>query len=235
MHDNNNRTRPSWLALEMLQLDELSSDREAEVGAYVQRNADVDPRLAQIDRDAAWPLPPLPTPSPSPSPQRFWGPRAWAWTLVGAAASAAAVLAIALAPPEPSPGVKGTPVALVAARERDGKVQFHPFRFRASDRIKLFLTCGNPQPVHWDVVILQRGKRSYPLNRGSSSCGNRVPLPGAFRLPEQQATQVCIAVSSAPLSPRPTVLTLSADGELGPSQPKTTLTCLGLDPEPSRP
>lgn len=190
----------SWLLLERYQLGEVSAAERARVAAHVDAcpacRADLD-GLASDDR----PLPPL----PEVAPARTRWPLAWAGL---AAAAAAIILLVALwAPWRPVGGagippariqVKGGELALTLIRERDGATSENPSRYLDGDRFRIELTCP-PGELHWDVVVFQADQAHFPYSpRGPTACGNRVGLPGAFRLTGSGPVTVCALVGAEP-------------------------------------
>jgi hypothetical protein len=54
--------------------------------------------------------------------------------------------------------------------------------------------------VFWDVAVFDGGRASFPFAPAAPiTCGNRVPLPGAFRLDGERPLQVCLLLSGDPI------------------------------------
>ncbi len=186
----------SWLLLERYQLGEVSAAERARVedhlGGCAGCRADLDALVAD-DR----PLPPLPEATPART--------RWSLAVAGLAATAAAVvLAIALWAPWRQGGgagvppariqVKGGELALTLIREREGVTTENPSRYLDGDRFRIELTCP-PGERAWDVVVFQADQAFFPYAAaGPLACGNRVGLPGAFRLTGSGPVTVCALV-----------------------------------------
>lgn len=90
-----------------------------------------------------------------------------------------------------------TPVAdvrLTLLREREGRVVEAPTRFLPSDRLAVRLTCRPGTDTNYRVAVFQSGRWSAPFADVGHEvrCGNRVRIPGAFRLSEATPASVCI-------------------------------------------
>jgi hypothetical protein len=124
---------------------------------------------------------------------------------------AAAIAAVVLRPRPPAPvvrggggqivAVKGGDVAVELVRERDGSIAWEPTSFAAGDRLQLMVTCAPPLRLHADVAVLQADGPAFPGAPSLITCGNRVPVPPAFRITGPGAAKVCVALDpSAPPS-----------------------------------
>lgn len=90
---------------------------------------------------------------------------------------------------------KGSETTIVIIRERDGKTLENPKHYKEGDRLSVLLTCPFEQPVYWEVAVFQGGETYFPINGNELiTCGNRVPLPGAFQLTGQEPATVCVLV-----------------------------------------
>jgi len=192
----NSCTQPvSWLLLERYQMGEVSAEERARLEAHLDGcpgcRADLD-RLAADQR----PLPPLPEVAARSRRAPFW---------VGLAAAATAAVALlvlwapwrpagrALVPPARIQ-VKGGELALTLIRERAGAISQNPARYADGDRFRIELTCP-PGRRAWDVAVFQADQVHFPFAAaGPVACGNRVGLPGAFRLSGPGAVTVCAMV-----------------------------------------
>jgi hypothetical protein len=208
----------SWLRLERVALGELPAGERAEVADHLAGCARCRACADRIAADAR-DLPPLLLPSPAAAtavqaeapalparPPRRRPRIDWRQALAGVAA--AVIVTVALRPGRPPPGpgtgprvvaIKGGDVTIELVRERDGSVALEPTSFAPGDRFKLLLTCPPPLQLHADVAVLQDGAPAYPGAPALIACGNRVPLPTAFRITGAGAATVCVAVDpSAP-------------------------------------
>ena len=101
------------------------------------------------------------------------------------------------------PGSKGGEVAIELVRERSGAVEHGAHTFLAGDRWKVLVTCAAERVLFWDVVVEDGGQARFPLSpAGPLACGNRVALPGAFRLSGVEAKRLCVVFSSDPVDRR---------------------------------
>lgn len=135
---------------------------------------------------------------------------------VGLAIAAAALLVIGrepnpsapepgiarVSPTEPPPSI-GMPdaaaplpdVRLTVLRERRGRVMEHPTRFLLEDRFALQLSCRPGAASGYQVAVFQSGEWSLPFEVDAMDdvrCGNRVRIPGAFRLSEATPATICV-------------------------------------------
>ncbi|MFO0728566.1 MAG: zf-HC2 domain-containing protein [Myxococcota bacterium] len=184
----------SWLRLEQYALGELPGGAQAEVAAHLATCGACRAVLERITTDQRA-LPPLSLPALAPG-------RARGHWRSGAAAAAVLLLTVGILsqrqrPPE---GVKGAATVLTVVRSRDGSAEEAPQRYLATDRFKLLLTCTPPQD-RFVTVSLREGSataRTILLTTPEPlTCGNRVALPGAFRLDSTVQVELCAHLSEA--------------------------------------
>jgi hypothetical protein len=208
----------SWLRLERHALGELDAGERADIAAHLATCARCRAAADQLAADAGRALPPLPAsaaggataaPLPAAPPfRRGWPfPRGRRQAFVVAVAAAAFALVIGLRPrDQPRVGqprvvaVKGGgDVAVELVRERDGSVAWEPTSFAPGDRFKLLVTCAPPLQLHADIVVVQTDGPAFPGEPAVIACGNRVPVPPAFRITGPGPATVCVAFDrSAP-------------------------------------
>ncbi|HWM85598.1 MAG TPA: zf-HC2 domain-containing protein [Kofleriaceae bacterium] len=181
----------SWLALERHALGELDAARAAEVAAHLDGCAACRAAYGAIEADRRA-LPPLPDLALAAAARRRRARRA-----VAAAATALAAAAALLLVWRDREGqldrVKGDELTLSLVRERAGDIEHDPAGFRPGDRFKVLVTCADPRPLRIDMTVRQGGAVDRPLGAAEIRCGNRVPLPGAFRLTGSGAATICVA------------------------------------------
>lgn len=193
----------SWLRLERLALGELAPTAAAEVRAHLAACPACAAALARITDDQR-PLPRL-LAAVAPARVRWWRrPAAWCGGAAVVAAAAAAVALVPTAGERARPGsaaavvhTKGAgAVAITLVRERGGAIGFDPDDVAPGDRWKIELSCA-PGPVAWvDVAVIQGPAIAFPLPAQAVTCGNRVVVPGAFRI-TGGAAEVCVAIAEA--------------------------------------
>lgn len=200
------RERPSWLDLERLALGELPPEHAEKVRVWTQHDREIEATYHQIIRAPQPRLIPL-----SHIRRHRWTGR---WVFLGV--PSAAVLAIALfsIPDSPRERTKGTPriplVSLVA--ERGGQLREAPQEISQKDRLRLLVTCGPQQEAAYEVVVVQDETVHFPFSRGANlPCGNRRPLPGAFRVDAPGSIRICLVSGRDLLSRRD----LSAEPPIG--------------------
>jgi Putative zinc-finger len=212
-------TPVSWLRLERRALGELAADERQEVDAHLSSCARCRACAELIAREADRALPPLPAADVARAPVPLPGlsrPRPWRWPRLFAFATAAAVVALVfvLRPGERAGGrrltdgsrvvaVKGGDIAVELIRERDGSTAWEPTSFAPHDRFKLLVTCPPPLQVHADIVVLQDDGPAYPGEPALVRCGNRVPVPPAFRITGAGAATVCVGLDPSGPPSRP--------------------------------
>jgi len=193
----------SWLALERHALGELPPAEAARVVAHLAACAACAACAAETRRPWASAAPPR-----APWWRRYVA--AWATTAALAGAAAAFLLMARTERPDPGPmarqdtlaGVKGGDVALELVRERQGTITHGADTFVTDDRWKALLTCPASRMLFWDLVVRDGEGRSprYPLRPSSPiTCGNHVPLPGAFRLSGAGDARVCVLLGEDPV------------------------------------
>jgi len=206
----------SWLALERLRLGELAPAERRAVEEHLAACAACAACLAEIDQPLR--LPALPeTARPATFRARLRAmlagtARARLWAPAGATAVAGLVIwagVFLFARPKPLdetladgalPGIKGGGVALSLVRERDGAIDHDATRFTERDRWKALVTCPAARVVFWDVLVFDGASTTFPLaSTAPITCGNRVPLPGAFRLDGTRPVQVCLLLAADPI------------------------------------
>jgi hypothetical protein len=94
-------------------------------------------------------------------------------------------------------GIKGGELDVSLVRERDGEIAHDPTEFRPGDRFKVLVTCAAAAPVTVELTVHQAGAAHRPLSPVELSCGNRVPVPGAFRITGREPVSICIAAGHA--------------------------------------
>ena len=197
----------SWLRLERYHLGELDAAESAKVLAHLTACAACADCLRRMDRDDAVPLPPLELPSPAPSVRAADGRvlrlRASSVSRVvfGLAVAAAVMLGIGrtwLRDPgttlrPDSPRVKGGDVTFSLVRDDGERIVDSTGVYREGDRWKAVVTCPPTMSAGFDVVVFDAAGASFPIARVPMlSCGNDVPLPGAFRLTGTGEETVCV-------------------------------------------
>jgi hypothetical protein len=235
----------SWLELERFALDELEPARAASVQQHLQGCPACAICLGRIREPAATlVLPPLTVRPPPPrgEPLAVRARRRWPWLAgVGLAGATAAALVLAVPALRPPGGTasKGVEVALTLVRERQGAVTEDPAGYRPDDRWKALVTCPEGRELAWALVMLQdpAGGGSAPVVAPVASgsrlgCGNRVALPGAFRLTGQGPAAVCFVglLGGMPGSP-PTARDLQAI-EQGAADQDSGVACVRLTRDP---
>jgi hypothetical protein len=221
----------SWLRLEQYRIDELPRAVRADVERHLAACSVCAGCLALAQRSSDAQVSAAPA-AHGPT-RRAWRPR---WPLL-LSASAAALLAGLLAglllflrapPPRPASTpaaritVKGGELAIELVRDRNGQQLDDPRRFLPDDRFRVRMTCPPGASSAWDVVIFQDGGTYFPLECAPVPCGNRVALPGAFRLTTAATATVCLV-----LDPPERTLLRSAT----PASLPANRACLRLDPQ----
>jgi Putative zinc-finger len=203
----------SWLALERHALGELPPAEANAIADHLRHCPACQTCAARITTDSERlrlpDLPPLPAIPPLrsravPSAER---PKWWRWSIGATAGAALAVAAVMLlvgrlpgdGPRPRSTNVKGMAVGLTLVRERDGAIAEDPPGFLPSDRWQALVTCPAGPPLDWALLLFQNSAPAQRIAGGTALvCGNRVPLPGAFRLTESGRASICfLAVTGA--------------------------------------
>ena len=170
----------SWIRLEQYHLGEVDFAERTRIEEAMTDCTTSRERLSQIAQDTR-PLPEVPV----VLPQRRWS-TAWG----GLALAAAALLAVLI--PQGNT-TKGGDLSLTLVRERDGVVAVAPEDFQDGDRFSIRLTCPEGTPTV-TVQITQDGDRYTPYPEQRLTCGNQVPLPGAFVVSGTDDITVCVEV-----------------------------------------
>jgi hypothetical protein len=187
----------SWPRLERFALD----PRDAEIRTHLDGCPACRTCLLEIERDVVA-LPPLAVPA-TPAPRRWWHAVLPAGLAI---AAAAAILLLVLRPRDPSQAREGLAhvkglgtVEIVLVRERDGVVRDDVRTFAAGDRWKVLVTCAADRVAAIEVSVREAGARETdrPLAPARITCGNRIPLPGAFALTGTHPHEVCVRVQAS--------------------------------------
>ncbi len=197
----------SFLRLDRYQLGELSAEEKPLIDEHLAECEACRGELAKIVEDDAKPLAALPsstlttlsTLTPAVASSNIFFLRR-AWPVAGAFAIAAAMLLFLSKPADvPSEGVrvKGDGVSFGLVRDDEAAFEEGGGSFRDGDRFKVVVTCAPYSRTHADVVVWENGTPSFPLAAEDVACGNRVPLPGAFRVTGQTSMIVCLLTSDA--------------------------------------
>jgi hypothetical protein len=186
----------SWPRLERYALDR----RDADIRSHLDGCSACRTCLLEIERDVVA-LPPLAV-SDTRARRRWWH----AALPAGLAVAAAAILLVVLRPRDPSQPREGLAhvkglgtVELVLVRERDGFVRDDVRTFAAGDRWKVLVTCAADRVAAIEVTVREAGARDVdrPLAPAQITCGNRIPLPGAFTLTGNRPHEVCVRVQAS--------------------------------------
>jgi hypothetical protein len=187
----------SWLRLERYALGELPGVEHSEVSRHLAECPACNACFARIEHDPVPQLTFLEVAAGRRAQRR--GLRWTAW--VGLASAAAAAFLLMRPASEPLPGarlhVKGGDFALEVVRlDAENRAQ-EATHFDPADRFKALVTC----PPAWrgavGIVVYQAGKTYVPLSvRVFDECGNRRPLPGAFKLDGDARALVCASFAS---------------------------------------
>ena len=188
-------THVSWLMLERYWLGELGPDEQARVKLALEQSEELRHHLERIESDARLPLRPLPPP-PAPKPrQGWWVIPSWRGLLLVTAAVVMVVNGWRLFNRPPSQErPKGDAAVLELVRESGGTMVEDASVFVDGDVFKVQLTCSRQGPVSWQLSVFQGREVFFPLPAAEPiHCGNRVSLPGAFRVSGTSPALVCIA------------------------------------------
>jgi Putative zinc-finger len=202
----------SWLRLERYHLGEVGGDERRSIDQHLAGCPACASCLARIERDDAVPLPALPErlaraagkPASGMDAARTarvrWLVRTSA--VAGTLAAAAAVLLFLRAAPHPGSvegpvasgnRVKGHAVAFSLVRDDGTRIDGDEGAFRDGDRFKAIVTCPPGDGLTFDLVVIDRGGTSFPLEPAVEfACGNERPMPGAFRLTGKDDERVCL-------------------------------------------
>jgi hypothetical protein len=232
----------SWLRLERYALGELPEAPRREVEAHLAACPVCRACAEEVRRPRA--LPPLPLPiagpafAPARTPRRpIRRARPRVLVTIGSALAIAAAVALFFAPGRDEHGStplragrsRGGDVAMVLLRARGGSVIEDPDVFAEDDRFKVLVTCPPGHDDRFAVWVVQGEERSLALRAEGRACGNRVALPGAFRITGATETKVCVAYG-------PDALRFQ-DGTpfVSPSTLETSAVCRTLRPAPKSP
>lgn len=200
------RTEPvSWLRLERYHLGELSPGDAARVEEALAVDPEARACLEQIRQPIALrPLPELPSRGAAVKVRRGRLSLGPFLSLAAVVTGVALLVWVRVTPrdvPPPSrwTRVKGGDVALSLVREREGAIDTAPSTFVDADRFKVLVTCPPASDGSFDLVVFQDGAPSFPFATPTTlSCGNGVPLSGAFTLTGQSPATVCVVWSRDP-------------------------------------
>jgi hypothetical protein len=150
----------------------------------------------------------------------FGAHRAGAFAAVAALAALVLVVTARARPPHPKvglstgwstgwstgpsstlPGIKGGgDVAIEIVRERQGAIAHDATTFAPDDRFQVLVTCPAGRLLFWQLLVRDAQRTDFPLaSAGPIPCGNRIPLPGAFRLSGAGPVDVCLVLGGDPL------------------------------------
>lgn len=88
---------------------------------------------------------------------------------------------------------KGATVGFVLVRDDNVELGGADGTYRDGERFKARASCPVEMHASWDLVVLDNGEASFPLEPQSAlPCGNGVVLPGAFRLVGHNPMTVCL-------------------------------------------
>jgi hypothetical protein len=91
---------------------------------------------------------------------------------------------------------KGGDVGFVLVREDESLVAEAGGIYRDGDRWKALVSCPQTMHASWDLVVYEHGTAAFPLDPCADlTCGNGVPMPGAFRTTGQDRMTVCLVWS----------------------------------------
>lgn len=187
----------SWLRLERFRLGEVAEPERTRIAEHLAACAACAACAARIEADEALDLSPIEVGAAAAPPvrgARSRPPRRLRLLLsTGAmAAAAAAILAIGWTWRDPGGATvdrgetarpKGDGTAFVMVRDDGQRLVDAQGVFRSGDRFKALVTCPPSIRGTFDLIVLDDKGTSFPLAPAHAfSCGNEVPLPGAFRL-----------------------------------------------------
>jgi|HubBroStandDraft_6_1064221.scaffolds.fasta_scaffold284766_3 hypothetical protein len=197
----------SWLLLERFRLGELGEPERARIAEHVAACAACAACTARIEADEGLELPPLEV---GAAGKRRHGavpasPRRVRWLASVGAIAAAAATVLVLGRTWRAPGgaavdsgerarPKGDAMAFVLVRDDGQRMVDAQGVFRNGDRFKALITCPPSTTATFDLVVFDASGASFPLAQARGlTCGNEVPLPGAFRLTADGGSEtVCI-------------------------------------------
>lgn len=189
----------SWTRLELYAVGEGTEDDRLAIATHLGACDACKSCLATLEADTR-PLRPLALPAKKAESNVFSLRRATA--AVGALAFAAAVFLFIrhngasgdLAGGMPGEArTKGMTVGFVLVRDDNVEVGGADGTYRDGDRFKARVSCPADMHASWDLVVLDNGEASFPLEQQADlPCGNGVVLPGAFRLVGHNPMTVCL-------------------------------------------
>jgi hypothetical protein len=124
--------------------------------------------------------------------------------IVGALAAAAAVLLVLgknpSAPDVPGEGPRvkggGSAPSFALVRDDEALIEEAGGSFHDGDRFKVLVTCPPDAHPRFDVVVWDAEGASFPIAAANEvACGNRIALPGAFRVTGSSRMTVCLIAS----------------------------------------
>jgi hypothetical protein len=188
----------SWLLLERFRLGELGQAEHARIAEHVAACAACAACAARIEADETLELSPLEVGSTRvrnalDAPRRP-SPRGLRLLASVGALAAAAIAILAVGRTWRAPGgaavergeaarPKGDGMAFVLVRDDGQQLVEAQGVFRGGDRFKALVTCPPSMTATFDLVVFDASGASFPIAPARGlTCGNEVPLPGAFRL-----------------------------------------------------
>jgi hypothetical protein len=206
-------TPVSWFCLERYCLGEIAAPERAQIAEHLDACTACRACVAQIEADEGQALPPLalrPTTGDGETrvrnrPFGRLGPIAGGRWLAVAAAAVAVAVGIRGARRTENGGevarvdraaTKGGDVTLSLVRDDGEVIAGEQGMYRDGDRFKALITCPPSMHAVFDLVVLDGDGPSFPIEPAADiTCGNGVPLPGAFRLTGRAEKTVCIGWS----------------------------------------
>ncbi len=185
----------SWLLLERFRLGELGEPERARIAEHVAACAACAACAARIEADETLELPALEvgTAAKGRCVVRERSPRRVRWLASAGAIAAAAAAILVVGRMWRAPGgaadhgetarPKGDAMAFVLVRDDGQEIVDAQGVFRSGDRFKALITCPPSTTATFDLVVFDASGASFPLAPARGlTCGNEIPLPGAFRL-----------------------------------------------------
>jgi hypothetical protein len=199
----------SWLRLERYHLGEVDAEERARVAEHLSACPACAACFAQIGADEENALRPLDL--PAVRPRRVRSARATfarrAAGVVGVVSMAAAVMLAVGRGFGPGGGgidpaggnyAKGGAVTFSLVRDDSESIVAANGIFHDGDRFKAVVTCPPSLRATFDVVVFDASGPSFPLvPTVALTCGNSVPLSGAFRLTGLGEETVCVVWAEA--------------------------------------
>jgi len=191
----------SWLRLERYHLGEVDGDERRPIADHLAACVACSACLARIREDDATPLPSMGAARPTGGRGLTLLPGGALASLAALAAAAALVLGLRGSGTSEVPArgtapmarIKGGAVAFSLVRDDGERVEGSLGVYRDGDRFKAIVTCPPGGGVGFDVVVREGARESFPLPPAVDlTCGNEVPLPGAFQLTGSADETVCL-------------------------------------------